>query len=238
MRFFHILGFLAFCSVTFSSQAQIVGSNQFPNTYRMPGGYAFIEPNTDPSLKSVTEPRSVQGSPFLFEEAVPSKIIFTDSDEESIDLELNYNAYADFMKIKDEATTSSDIELLPRGWNYDILMGERRFRFINFTHNKSEVNTHVEIVETFDDGSFLAIQWSKVIQEIFPGKDRYVSSQRYYLINTDGRALQLKNDNTIIDALPKADQDKIKEYITNNNIRFTKDLRGLKGVAKYYVSLN
>jgi hypothetical protein len=239
MKFPHILSFLALFAAIISSHAQIKGNNQTPNINRMPGGYAFNQPNTDFSVKSVTEPMRIKGSPFLFEKAIPSKIIFADSNNVSIDLDLNYNAYADFMKISDVTNSSNEIELLPRGWNYDIIMDERRFRFISFTHNESEINTHVEIIETFNNESFLAIQWSKTIKEGFGGiKDRYVNSKIFYLINMDGNALKLKNDDAILDAFPKPDQDKIKVYITENNIRFTEDLRGLKGVARYYSSID
>jgi len=236
MRSPHIFCLLALFTVILPSYAQIKGSNQIPNFNRMPGGYAFNESNIDPYIKSVTEPIGMIGSPYLFEKAIPSKIVFADTSRDTIELNLNYNLYVDFMKIEDENNPSDKIELLPRGWNYDILMGERRFRFISFSHGDKEVNAHVEILDTYEDGSFLALQRIKTIKEGLLGvKDRFVDTEYYYYIRTDGSSLELQNDyESVLNGIPEQFKTEIKNFIAANNIRFEENLRGLKGVIRYY----
>jgi hypothetical protein len=55
----------------------------------------------------------------------------------------------------------SEIELLPRAWNFDVLMDGKRFRYINFSDNDNEITSHVEIIDSYNNGSFLALRRSK-----------------------------------------------------------------------------
>ena len=186
----------------------------------------------------LTEPNDVKGSPFLFDEFKSAELVFMDMETgkifDSLNLQLNYNVYADFMKIKDD--NQDEMQLLPRGWNYDILMDEKRFRFISFINNGKEITGYVEIVDSFENGSFLALSRSNEIHQPFGSwSKKFKSENTFYYIGLDGSSIELKNKATqITKTIPQKNAIKIKNYIENNNIEFDEDLRGLKGVARYY----
>lgn len=52
-------------------------------------------------------------------------------------MSLNYNIYADLMKIEDSKVQVGEVRMLPKASNFDILVGSMRFRYIDFNHNKN-----------------------------------------------------------------------------------------------------
>ncbi|SCY30264.1 hypothetical protein SAMN05192588_2144 [Nonlabens sp. Hel1_33_55] len=236
------LSFLILFASSHELIAQVFTKGQFPagsrtNTIWHSGNNLG---NSNSTLKEITEPENINGSPFLFQEAIKAQLIFNDPEEDAIELNLNYNAFADFMKIVDDTkANNAEIELLPRAWNFDVLMDGKRFRYINFTHNKEEINSYVEILESFENNSFLALRRSKEVSNPSSSRKSYTDVNNFYLINANGIAIKLENDDKrILNDIPQDKKSILSSFISDKNVEFDDTYRGVKGVARYYASLD
>ncbi|BAO54659.1 hypothetical protein [Nonlabens marinus] len=227
---------LTMISALSNAQATIGTSSQYPRDGDlMPGspyGYTYHE--------NLTEPSNVSGYPFLYDEFKPAQIIFIDNESNPVNLNLNYNMYADFMKIEGTNLGNQSIQLLPKALNYDILIEGDRFRFVSFSNEGKSVNSYVEIIESYENGSFLALKRSmKIRKGLNYFKPEFQKTEHFYYINNDGSSFILENhEKRISNNFPDHVKARVEKYIADKNIRFDENLRGLKGVARYYASLN
>jgi hypothetical protein len=208
-------------------------SRGFPSANQV--AMTSIYNNSQLTTQELTEPKNIDGDPFLFENYVPAEVTFVGTDKEAIQLSLNYNIYADLMKMENSEDKNGEVRILPKASNFDILMNNKRFRYIDFNHNKKHIESYVEILESFESGGFLALHRTKVIQKI--GR-KFQEKTTFYYIGANGSSIKLENNkqNVTKEMSGKA-ENMVKNYIKEKNIKFDDDLRALKGVARYYSSV-
>jgi len=117
---------------------------------------------------------------------------------------------------------------------------------MSFEADGEVFNNYVEILDVYENGDALVLRRSQEIQQAqssgstysTPKNARLKSNDVFYYIDRDGYAFEMENHKRkVMDEMSGAAEKKVKNYIKENNIRFDDDLRGLKGVAKYYSSI-
>jgi hypothetical protein len=199
--------------------------------------------NSELTTMQLTEPGEVDGDPFLFEKYMPAEIIFVGTDQKPINMYLNYNIYGNLMKMVSSDEDKDQVRMLPRASNFDILIENKRFRYIDFKVDNSYVESYVEILDSYENGDLLILHRTKEIQKSTSNgssyslttNDRYKSDDVFYYIKSDGTAVEMENSKRkITKNLTSKVEDMVKDYIKDKNIKFEDDLKGLKGVARYY----
>ncbi|BAO54657.1 hypothetical protein [Nonlabens marinus] len=202
--------------------------------------------NSELTTMQLTEPGEVDGDPLLFDKYMPAEIIFVGTDQKPINMYLNYNVYANLMKMLSDEENKDEVRMLPRASNFDILIDNKRFRYIDFKVDGSYIESYVEILDSYENGDLLVLHRTKEIQKAVSNgssyalttNDRYKSDDAFYYIKSDGTAIEMENHKRrITNNLSSKAEDMVKDYIKEKNVKFEDDLKGLKGVARYYNSI-
>ncbi|WP_194851728.1 hypothetical protein [Nonlabens antarcticus] len=205
--------------------------------------------NVQTTLRNSSEPENIDGSPFLFENLVLAKVYFRNTEQKPTSIYINYNIYADMMKMSEvkEEQVGSDIKILPRTSNLDIVIQDKTFRYMEFKNNGNMIRTYVEILKELENEAVLVLNRTMEIKQP-PGGNRssygvtrnpkFDASREFFIIDDNGIAISVANHKRkVYKNMIDSKADMIKEYIKSNNIDFDDDYIGLQKVAVYYSSV-
>ncbi|SCY30301.1 hypothetical protein SAMN05192588_2146 [Nonlabens sp. Hel1_33_55] len=234
MKNIEIKNILIFTMLVLFCQSQICTAQL---STPMNGGWASnMHWSKEPLLIHIIDPQDIKGNPYLYKDFQKAIVVEGSSMKEK-EYSLNYNLLTDLMIL--EYNDVNDIKYLERSARYDILIDGRRFRWIEFEHEKDKIESYAEILESYQNDSFLVrLHKIKVLKPGAYNANRFSTFNQYYLIYKNGSSIELKNNKKEITGVMSEEfSDEVKDYIDTKNIKFENDLRGLKGVARYYTGL-
>jgi hypothetical protein len=136
---------------------------------------------------------------------------------------------------------------LKRDPNISVSFDGRTFKHLEYSVEGKSRSTYVEVLEELSNDYILGVVHTKTtdFREI-AGNSSYASrppvlvktDYEFVLIDANGDTKRLKNkEESLISSFDNRYQDKIRDYIKSNNIRFENDYRGLIAVARHYATI-
>lgn len=191
-------------------------------------------------------PGDIVGSRYFLEGYQLAKVMVLDSDQKPADAFVSYDVLSGIMKMSFQSNGEEAFNL-SQARNLRINFDNRSFQYFDFTLNGVERSNYVEVLATLGNGYTLGIVHSKSIErKEVAGNSSYAvaspprirNTMEFILIDTDGVAIEFENGKRdVYKNVGDKYQDKIKDYIKDNKIKFDDDFKGLIAVAKYYASL-
>lgn len=183
-------------------------------------------------IVSFNSPSSNKGSCYFYDTFLPGTVTNTMTKKTQRGF-IVFDVYRGAM-IMSLSETGNDPFLIKLDDDLVINFDNREFKILRYSLNGKSVTAYVEILDSLDNSHTLAVLHTK--DKKF--NQRVVSNVDFLLVDKKHVATRLRNDEKeIISNIDNIYKSQLDAYITNNNIRFEDDYKGLIAVARYYASV-